>query len=304
MLNELLPNLTDDVASNKIVSGATIYRDQWSIPHIYADNPYDAFFAQGYATAQDRLWQMDFDRLRCLGRSAEYIGSPALTEDALLRRRSFERVSCADYGAVQWRRQDRLRRLCRWRECLYRFRGSAALRVRTVGYAARKMGTMALHFGLQSPEQCGGFVPIETLAREVSRENRPEQAAKLSPGYQQGMYLTVPPGVVYEGPAENAVEELRSAVNATAPLREIDGGSNGWAVSGELTESGVPMVGGDSHRGLEVPNVYYQVHIRSEEFDVLGHSIPGMPLVLHFAHNRYRRVGNDTRWRRHSRSVC
>ena len=97
MLNELLPNLTDDVTSTKIVSGATIYRDRWSIPHICADNAYDAFFAQGFATAQDRLWQMDFDRLRCLGRSAEYLGSSALTEDALMRRRRFEHVSRADY---------------------------------------------------------------------------------------------------------------------------------------------------------------------------------------------------------------
>ena len=55
MLNDYLPNLTDDVTSSKIVSGATIYRDQWSIPHIAADTAYDAFFAQGYATAQDRL---------------------------------------------------------------------------------------------------------------------------------------------------------------------------------------------------------------------------------------------------------
>ena len=47
------------------------------------------------------------------------------------------------------------------------------------------------------------------------------------------------------------------------------------------------MVGGDSHRGLEVPNVYYQVHMRTDEFDVLGHSVPGMPMVMHFAHNRH-----------------
>ena len=75
MLQDLLPDLTSDITSAKIVSGATIYRDRWSIPHIYAENAHDAFFAQGYATAQDRLWQMDFDRLRCLGRAAEYLGS-------------------------------------------------------------------------------------------------------------------------------------------------------------------------------------------------------------------------------------
>ena len=287
MLNELLPNLADDVCSTKIVSGATIYRDQWSIPHIYADNAYDAFFAQGYATAQDRLWQMDFDRLRCLGRAAEYVGSSALTEDALMRRRSFEKVSRADYALCSG---DAKTALDAYADGVNAFIDSDD----PLPYEYQLLGGKPERW---EPWHCIAVYKVRnsaegsfqaklwraTLAAKVGSE----QAAKLSPGYQQGMYMTVPPGVVYEGPAENAVEELRAAVNATAPLREIEGGSNGWAVSGELTASGIPMVGGDSHRGLEVPNVYYQIHVRTKEFDVLGHSVPGMPLVMHFAHNRY-----------------
>ena len=76
-------------------------------------------------------------------------------------------------------------------------------------------------------------------------------------------------------------------VNATEPLRETDGGSNGWAISGDRTVSGLPLVAGDSHRGLEVPNVYYQVHLKGPGFQVLGHSIPGLPMAMHFAHNEY-----------------
>ena len=97
MLRDYLPDFTNDVSSTKITSGAVIYRDRWSVPHITAENNYDAFFAQGYATAQDRLWQMDFDRLRCLGRAAEYLGSSAITQDTLMRQRSFEAVSKDDY---------------------------------------------------------------------------------------------------------------------------------------------------------------------------------------------------------------
>ncbi len=286
-LNDYLPNLTDDVVSTRIVSGAVIYRDEWSIPHIRAANAYDAFFAQGYATAQDRLWQMDFDRLRCLGRASEYLGASALTEDALMRRRHFEAVSKADYELCSG---DARTALEAYAAGVNAFIGSDD----PLPYEYELLGVSPEAW---EPWHCivvykvrnsaeGGF-QSKLWRAQLAAKIGPEQAARLSPGYQQGMYLTVPPGVVYDGPAQNAVEELRAAVNATAPLREIDGGSNGWAVSGELSASGLPMVGGDSHRGLEVPNVYYQVHICTDEFDVLGHSIPGMPLVMHFAHNRH-----------------
>ena len=287
MFQDLLPDLTTNVASASIVTGATIYRDRWSIPHIYAENAHDAFFAQGYATAQDRLWQMDFDRLRCLGRVAEYLGPSALIEDALMRRRNFEWISRADYDLCS---SDAKTALDAYAQGVNAFISSDD----SLPYEYELLGTQPEPW---EPWHCIVVYKVRNSAEgsfqsklwraELAAKIGPQKAAKISPGYQQGMFLTVPPGVVYDGPAENAVQELRAAVNATAPLREIDGGSNGWAVSGDLTASGTPMVGGDSHRGLEVPNVYYQIHMRTDEFDVLGHSIPGMPLVMHFAHNRH-----------------
>ncbi len=283
----LLPDLSSDVASEKIVSGATIFRDRWGIPHINADNAYDAFFAQGFATAQDRLWQMDFDRMRCLGRAAEYLGKSAIAQDALMRRRDFEAVSKADYSICS---------------------GDAklALDAYADGVNAFIESDDPLPFEYElldvkpdawEPWHCVVVYKVRNSAEgsfqsklwraELANRIGPERVAELSPGYQPGMYMTVPPGVEYDGPAQLAIDELREVVNATMPLREIDGGSNGWAVSGDLTKSGIPMVGGDSHRALEVPNVYYQVHLCTPEFDVLGHSVPGMPMVMHFAHNRY-----------------
>ena len=287
MLRDFLPDLSNQVTSSKIRSGATIYRDRWSIPHIDADNLYDAFFAQGYATAQDRLWQMDFDRMRCLGRSAEYLGASAITQDALMRRHSFEEVSRADYDLCS---EDAKTSLDAYADGVNAFIESGDplpyeyQLLETSPDAWEPWHCIVVYKVRNSAE---GSFQAKLWRAELAARIGPERAARLSPGYQQGMYLTVPPGVAYDGPAQNAVDELRAVVNATAPLREIDGGSNGWAVSGDLTASGIPMVGGDSHRGLEMPNVYYQVHMRTPDFDVLGHSIPGMPLVMHFAHNRY-----------------
>ena len=287
MLRDYLPNLTVDVESSEIGSGAVIYRDRWSIPHIYAENAHDAFFAQGYATAQDRLWQMDFDRLRCLGRAAEYLGPSAIAEDTLMRRRDFETVSRADYELCSTDAKIALDAYTEGVNAFINSNDPLPYEYELLGAEPEPWEPWHCIVVYKVRNSAEGSFQSKLWRADLAAKIGPEKTANISPGYQQGMFLTVPPGVVYDGPAESAVDELRAVVNATAPLREIDGGSNGWAVSGDLTASGIPMVGGDSHRALEIPNVYYQVHMRTDEFDVLGHSVPGMPMVMHFAHNRY-----------------
>ena len=95
-LQHALPDVKSDQLLSSIVSGSTIHRDKWGIPHITADNESDLFFAQGFATAQDRLFQMDYDRLRCLGRSSEHLGELGLAQDRLMRQRSLHIVSKRD----------------------------------------------------------------------------------------------------------------------------------------------------------------------------------------------------------------
>ena len=98
MLNpkNYLPDLESDYRSNELIDIVSIYRDEWGIPHIEAKNQNDLFFAQGFVTAQDRLFQMDLDRLRSLGRSSEYLGPKAISSDKINIKRNFEAVSKSD----------------------------------------------------------------------------------------------------------------------------------------------------------------------------------------------------------------
>ncbi len=64
-------------------------------------------------------------------------------------------------------------------------------------------------------------------------------------------------------------------------------GSNSWAVHGSRTASGMPLLAGDPHRALDVPNAYYQNHVSCPEFDVIGLSFPGVPGFSHFGHNQH-----------------
>ncbi|MGB9593038.1 MAG: penicillin acylase family protein, partial [Anaerolineae bacterium] len=70
-----------------------VLRDEWGIPHIYAQNNHDLFFAQGYVHAQDRMWQMEFWRRIGMGRLAEILGKSALESDKFLRTMGFARIA-------------------------------------------------------------------------------------------------------------------------------------------------------------------------------------------------------------------
>src|SRR5690606_30137741 len=72
---------------------------------------------------------------------------------------------------------------------------------------------------------------------------------------------------------------------ALAELFDVEGGSNNWAVHGSRTASGSPLMAGDPHRALDVPNVYYQNHVTCPDFDVIGMSFAGVPGFPHFGHN-------------------
>ena len=282
-----LPDFSRPVDHESIVAGAEVVRDQWGVPHIRSSNLYDLFFAQGYATAQDRLWQMDYDRKRALGRAGEYLGESARTQDTLMRRRDMESVSKRDYEICS---PDAKTTLDAYADGVNAFiAGPDPLPLEYELLDSEPDPWEAWHciavYKVRNTAE-GGFQSKLWTAMLAQRIGV-ERVATLKPGYLPGMYLTVPPGREYDGGPQRAIDELTHVVNACEPLREIDSGSNGWAISGDLTESGLPMVGGDSHRGLEVPNVYYQTHLTHPDFDVLGHSVPGMPLVMHFAHNRY-----------------
>jgi len=80
-----LPQVSGQVLVSGIEAEVEIMRDSYGIPHIYARNEPDLFFAQGYAMAQDRLWQMEFQRRLGQGRLAEIFGEELLEADRFFR---------------------------------------------------------------------------------------------------------------------------------------------------------------------------------------------------------------------------
>ena len=99
-LKQALPQLDGTVRLNGIGAPVEVFRDGYGIPHIRASSERDAFYAQGFVTAQDRLWQMEYDRKRGSGRWAEVVGVTALQQDKLMRRFRLEASARGDYGSA------------------------------------------------------------------------------------------------------------------------------------------------------------------------------------------------------------
>ena len=249
-----------------------VLRDGLGVPHARAGSVRDAFFAQGYVHAQDRLWQMILDRARAAGRSAELLGPTALRMDAFCRRLGLAETARADYDVLDARTKEML--------------DAYADGVNAYVEQARELPVELAFLGVApepwEPWHCGAVMKVRHvfmgsygsklwrahLQRTLGRE---AMVALGSPRGREDV-LIVPVG----GRARWAADP--------PPAAE---GSNSWAVHGSRTASGLPLVAGDPHRALEVPNVYYQNHIACPDFDAIGLSICGVPGLFHFGHNAH-----------------
>ena len=91
-----LPKTDGTITAPGLQAPVTIYRDEWGVPQIYADSSHDLFFAQGYVHAQDRLFQLDFQRRVGMGRLSEVLGEATLDTDRFLRTLGTNRAAQQD----------------------------------------------------------------------------------------------------------------------------------------------------------------------------------------------------------------
>jgi penicillin amidase len=205
-LKAALPQLDGEISLKGLKAPVEVYRDRHGIPHIRASNERDVFFAQGFVTAQDRLWQMECDRRRSLGRWAEVVGQSALEQDIMMRRFRLEASARADYEAVS----DQTREM---------FDAYA----RGVNAFTETTQTLPIEYKITrlTPEP---WQPWDSLAvykvrhilmgvfeskawrARLAGKLGPEKVAALFPGYQPGHLLILPPGMPYTGPLEQGLE--------------------------------------------------------------------------------------------------
>lgn len=285
-LKETLPRLNETLTLSGVNGDIQILRDTFGIPHIRGETTHDAFFGQGFATAQDRLWHMDYDRRRAYGRWAEFVGMSGVAHDKQMRSFQLEASAKIDWGVLD----DDTKAM---------FEAYAA----GVNAYIDSIEVLPIEYQVTdtTPDH---WTVIDSLAvfkvrhiymgvfesklwrAQLVNELGSAQAAQLLSGYQPGHLVISPTGAEYSGSGIDGRKELQAGLAGIEWFKDDDAGSNNWALDGNRTASGKPLIAGDPHRGLDVPNVYYQNHISGPAFDVLGLSFPGCPGFPHFGHNQ------------------
>jgi len=264
-----------------------VWRDPQGVPHVRAASLHDAFFAQGVVHAQDRLWQMEYDRRRAYGRWAEYAGPAAVAQDILMRRCRLEQSARADHAAVNAETRAMLDAYARGVNAFLAATPALPVEFRLAGGRPEPWNPWDAAAIFKVRHILMGVWQTKAWRARLLRHLGAERAARLCPGTTPNPMLIVPPGVEYRGPVADALETFAAQEATLAQVAEWEGGSNNWAVAGSRTASGKPLVAGDPHRPLDVPNVYYQNHVACPEFDVIGLSFPGVPGFPHFGHNAH-----------------
>ncbi|HET7801979.1 MAG TPA: penicillin acylase family protein, partial [Humibacillus xanthopallidus] len=234
-------------------------RDAHGIPHVWGDDVLELARAQGHVTALDRGWQIEHQRWRMEGRTAEHIGASGVPWDTFARQVRLEPTVRRAYEALD----DETR---------------AWLQAYVAGVDE------GLPEGLAKSREIGvlGLEPVVAQARPW------EPWTPLGIFWAIHLLFGTFPYKLFNGHVADTVgPHLLPLINAEG----LDGregveqsGSNAWVIGGRQTASGLPLIAGDPHRTVELPGCYQQVGLACPEFDVVGFTVPGVPGVQHFAH--------------------
>jgi penicillin amidase len=296
-----LPQLDGELTVAGLSAPVTVTRDQHGMPMIEAANLQDLFFAQGYVTAQDRLWQMEGMRRFAAGELAEILGESQLPHDRQQRILGLRAV--AHHSLELATPQDRI---------LFEAyaRGvNAYLQSHTdrLPFEFRILRYMPKPWTAEDSLLMGAYM-VQSLNHGGYRTalQREKILAKLGPELTADLYVNSswhdrPPTkgpVRLDEPEEEDRGEDSSVSSLLQELRETGAmpsedlfsklrpGSNNWVVSGAHTVSGKPLLANDMHLDHQMPNLWYEVHLHSGNLDVVGVSLPGTPFVI-VGHNQH-----------------
>ena len=282
--NRAIPDYAENVDLDNLTEEVTVIRDSLAIPHVYAQNEEDLYRVVGYITAQDRLWQMDLMRRITTGRLSEIFGEDMLSADQMFRAFGFsqksekvlketdpEIVKCLNAytdGVNQFIEKNQKK--LSFEFALLGYKPETWTVVHTtnlIGYMAWDLTSgwsadMAIYKIAQ--------VVDEALLKELMPWDHDFKTRYVFPDYMEEHPQLV----------ENTI--LEQTVHTIDKLGlQVFEGSNNWAVSGEKSETGMPLLANDMHLGFMSPGIWYQMHhVVEGKLDVTGVVLPGQPYVI------------------------
>jgi penicillin amidase len=254
-----------------------VLRDRWGVPHIYAKNGHDLFFAQGFVAAQDRLFQMDWWRRVTVGETAEVLGQEGLAADHFARLIKFRGDTKAEWQSYSPdTREIALAFTDGINACIDHLGDKLPIEFQILGHKPKRwhhedvVGRMA------------GIIMTGNFEREIFRAQLIaavglEKARLLAPTEPEVPFAPVP-GLDLDGINQFVLGGYQAAARAPAFQASLTE-SNNWVVAGKRSASGKPLLANDPHRAIAVPSLRYLVHLHAPGWNVIGSGEPGLPGV-------------------------
>ena len=258
-----------------------ILRDRWGVPHIYAQNTDDLFFAQGYITAADRLFQLDLWRRMGTGKLSEVLGPNFIARDRIARLVRYR----GDWEA-EWKSYSPDTKAI----CTQFTNGINAYIKALNGQRPEEFRLANYDPGLWEPEDVvSRLAGLQMTGNMLQEVNRAEQVTRL--GLSTVEMLSPPdppmPFVIPHGLdlADITSSILRDYTSAIGPLRfPGQQGSNNWVIDSTLSKTGRPILANDPHRAIQIPSLRKTVHLVAPGWNVIGAGEPSLPGVA-LGHN-------------------
>jgi penicillin amidase len=282
-----------------------VIRDEWGVPHIYAQNDEDLFFAQGYVMAQDRLWQMEMWRRWHEGRLAEVFGPEALDYDRRARLMMFR----GPFDETEWTSYHPdahvlfAAHAAGVNAFIEQNRDNLPVEFQLTGIEPEPWTaeTVVLRWAaLAVPSTRGHAINELQLAMNVARYGAEEANRRAAPDPWDD--LEIPDGLDVGIITQEVLDAARAgdgdpfSGNNLPPLEIVEPyldlvgggvrvasvetdpyymeGSNNWVMSGSRTPSGVPILANDPHRRIEMPALRYFIHLNAPGWSVIGGGEP------------------------------
>jgi len=282
--NEQNESIDGNIEINGLSGEVTVHYDEQFIPHVFAQNETDLYRAQGYITAKHRLWQMEFQTFAAAGRLSEIFGEGALDYDRLQRRRGMV------FGAENM--IEKVKENAVLLEFLEAYRDGVneyinqldvtdyPVEYKLLDYAPElwSIDKTALLLMYMTKNLAGYDSDLEYT--NALRKFGKERFDLLYPDFFDINDPVTPKDTDWSYIDTKMTKSPQSelpldSIAETIAKPNPDNGSNNWAVSGEKSYSGKPILANDPHLGLNLPSIWFVMQLATPEHNSFGATLPG-----------------------------
>lgn len=289
ILKSYKPQYSGELKLKELKEEVKVYFDEYGIPHIYAQNKADLYYAFGYLHAQERLFQMEILRRIASGRLSEIIGEKTLDSDKFFRALQVNKTSEENVKKyLSDKNNPMVKDIDNYLKGLNEFlmNGKTPIEYQLMGIKKEKFTQVDLFniAGFMAYSFAEGFKldpMITKIKHELGEKYLEDLVSSYVPGTER-IKLNNDTSINYSVLSQISLNIMNLTKDVTLPFFE---GSNSWVISGKKTESGKVIFANDTHMAYSQPVIWYEAHLECPNFNLYGNFIGAIPFSL-LGHNR------------------